>query len=118
MNRKAVGDRGEALVGERYRENGYRILERNFRTRFGEIDLILEKDSTLVFCEVKTRKWGVAGAAAMAVTPQKQNKLIQAAQGYLMQRKLSDPMTRFDVAEVYYSEGSTEINIIENAFSV
>lgn len=118
MDRKAVGNRGEALVAERYRENGYRILDKNFRTRFGEIDLILQKDGVLVFCEVKTRKQGVAGAAAMAVTPQKQRKLIQAAQGYLMLCKLSDPVMRFDVAEVYYSEGSTEINMIENAFSL
>lgn len=118
MDKKAVGNRGEALAGERYRQNGYQILDRNFRTRFGEIDLIVQKDGTLVFCEVKTRKQGVAGAAAMAVTPQKQRKLIQAARGYLLRHKLSDPVVRFDVVEVYYGAGSTEINIIENAFSL
>ncbi len=97
-------------------QNGYGVLMRNFRTRLGEIDLVLQKDGLLVFCEVKTRKSGFPGGAAQAVTPQKQHKILLAAEVYLAQYQLSDPLLRFDVAEVYYSGAACTVNVIENAF--
>lgn len=117
MNLKTErGQMGEALVAETYRQAGYALLRQNYRTRQGEVDLIVEKNGLLVFCEVKTRSPGNYGSAAEAVTPHKQRRLLLAAQGYLAQHGLSDPMMRFDVAEVLLLPDGPQVNIIEDAF--
>ena len=61
---KALGDRGEALAAEHFERLGYRVLSRNHRTRFGELDLVLAdpEGHTIVFCEVKTRRLGSLGS--------------------------------------------------------
>ena len=118
MDKKRIGDMGEALAEQWYHDNGYLTRAKNFRTRFGEVDLILQNSGVLVFCEVKTRRHGMPGTAALAVTPPKQRRLILAAQGYLALKGLHEPVMRFDVAEVYYGGSSLKINIIENAFLV
>ena len=118
MDRHGVGARGEALAAAWYCANGYQVLAKNYRTRFGEIDLVLEQDGCLIFCEVKTRSKRAPGTAALAVTKQKQKRIIKAVQGFLMQNRISDPLIRFDVAEVYYDCQSADVNVIENAFTV
>ncbi len=77
---RAVGKAGEDNAVKYLQKQGYRILERNFRCRFGEIDLIARDKGVLVFIEVKTRRSRAFGPPAMAVTPEKQRHLIKASQ--------------------------------------
>ena len=116
---REAGDRGEAMAAEYLCENGYEILASQFRCRFGEIDLIAEKDGVLLFVEVKLRTNLQYGAPREYVTVKKQEKLRAAALLYLSERELDVP-ARFDVAEVYTdvhrSAGKTRIAYIENAF--
>ena len=119
MSTKQDGDWGEALVEKYLSERGCRIVEREWRCRFGEIDLIAEQDGTLLFVEVKLRSNLRYGMPRESVTAKKQEKLRSAALLYLSMHGLDAP-TRFDVAEVYtdvhHSARSTRIEYIENAF--
>ena len=119
MSTKQDGDWGEALVTEYLSERGCRIVEREWRCRFGEIDLIAEKDGMLLFVEVKLRTNLQYGMPREYVTAKKQEKLRAAALLYLSMHGLDAP-ARFDVAEVYtdahHSARSTRIEYIENAF--
>ena len=118
-NARLLGQWGEEQVAEKLRRDGWTVVARNFRCRFGELDLVAKNDSFLVFVEVKLRKDDRFGSACEAVTTSKQRKLRAAAQYYL----ISHPtrlQPRFDVAEVYAPRGvRTEkpaIYYIENAF--
>ena len=119
MSTKQDGDWGEALVEKYLSERGCRIVEREWRCRFGEIDLIAEKDGVLLFVEVKLRTNLQYGAPREYVTVKKQEKLRAAALLYLSERELDVP-ARFDVADVYTdvhrSAGKTRIRYIANAF--
>ena len=117
MSKKALGDWGEALTADHLRRQGYQILARQYRCRFGEVDLIAQKDRTVCFVEVKTRSGRTAGEAREAVTPAKQGRLRRAATWYLAQTGLDCPC-RFDVAEVYPDPlwQRPRIHYISNAF--
>ena len=119
MSTKQDGDWGEALVAEYLKARGCRIVEREWRCRFGEIDLIAEQEGTLLFVEVKLRTNLRYGMPRESVTAKKQEKLRSAALLYLSMHGLDAP-ARFDVAEVYtdahHSARSTRIEYIENAF--
>ena len=119
MSTKQDGDWGEALVEKYLSERGCRIVEREWRCRFGEIDLIAEQEGTLLFVEVKLRTNLRYGMPRESVTAKKQEKLRSAALLYLSMHGLDAP-ARFDVAEVYtdvhHSARSTRIEYIENAF--
>ena len=110
---------GEDCAAAYLRRRGYRILARNYSCRFGEIDLLAEKDGVLLFVEVKLRTNLQYGAPREYVTVKKQEKLRAAALLYLSGRELDVP-ARFDVAEVYTdvhrSAGKTRIRYIANAF--
>lgn len=119
MSTKQDGDWGEALVEKYLSERGCRIVEREWRCRFGEIDLIAEQEGALLFVEVKLRTNLRYGIPRESVTAKKQEKLRSAALLYLSMHGLDAP-ARFDVAEVYtdvhHSARSTRIEYIENAF--
>lgn len=111
-----LGDQGELLVADFLRKQGYTILARNFRCRFGEIDLIAQKGEVLAFVEVKTRRHCYFPTECV-VTPRKQSKIVKTAKFFLMKRPLWDKVCRFDVATVLYKDTETyDINYIENAF--
>lgn len=93
MNR--AGARAEDLCAEHLRGAGLRIVERNWRCRHGEIDLVAEEGRTLVFAEVRYRRDSRFGGAAESVTAAKQARLVAAARLYLMRRPETD--CRFDV---------------------
>lgn len=118
--RKSRGDRGEAVVAVYLKKKKFTILEQQFRTRRGEIDLIARSpEGVLCFVEVKTRKDDSFASAREFVTPAKQRRLRAAAQAYLVMRGDSESLCRFDVAEVYLKTGflqRPEINYIEQAF--
>ena len=118
MTTSLLGKWGEALAAETYRKNGYKIVAVNYRTRFGEIDIIAENKNFIVFIEVKLRKNSNFGEASEFVTYSKQKKLRTTAEIWLSENE-TKKQPRFDVAEVYAPNGISEnysINIIENAF--
>ena len=118
MDAAALGRRGEAVAARYYLRQGCTLVTHNYRTRMGEIDLILrEADGTLVLCEVKTRSPDPLAEPAEAVTRAKQRRLIRAAQCYLQQTDQSDDPVRFDVAEVTpLDSGRWMVHIIKGAF--
>ena len=118
MSSKALGDRGEAYAANYLRQNGYRILTRNYRTKIGEIDLIAEDQDTLVFIEVKTRSSVRYGMPAEAVNYKKRQKIIQTAYWYLCVQHRENAICRFDVLEVYAVGDRWNVHQIKNAFEV
>lgn len=118
MNTTLLGRWGEALCAEYLRKKKYKIIAVNYRSRYGEIDLIAETKTHIVFCEVKLRKNDRYGKAYEYVTASKQKKIKMTAQMWLS-RHTTEKYVRFDVFEVYAPEGTSgsyEINHIESAF--
>ena len=121
MSTKQDGDWGEALAAEYLEARGCRIVEKEWRCRLGEIDLIAEKDGMLLFVEVKLRKSAAFAEAREFVTAAKRRRLAAAAEEWLQ----TNPQTlqpRFDVIEVYAPDGiHTEKPVVrwwENAFTL
>ena len=117
---KAAGDRGEALVARYLQEAGYTLLDRQWRCRFGELDLVARsREGIVCFVEVKLRSNTAHGLPREAVDRHKQERLRTAAALYLSSHDIDAP-ARFDVAEVYtdvrHSAGKTRIRYIANAF--
>ncbi len=114
-----LGERGEALAWNFLRKRGYELLEKNFRTRFGEMDVIAKKDDSIVFIEVKTRRNERFGIPAEAVDWRKRQKLTRVAQAYLQAHGLENQAARFDVLSVTW-DGTTEpaFFLLEDAFQV
>ena len=111
----ALGKQGEDAAVKFLKKNGYKIIERNFRTRYAEIDVVAKEGKTLVFIEVKTRSGTGFGTPAEAVGYAKQQKIIMAATEYLAKLR-KEPLVRFDVASVIHHRGSFAVDVIKNAF--
>ncbi len=117
--RSDLGRLGEDLAAERLRQDGYRILARNYRNPFGEIDIIAQDGQTLCFIEVRTRTETWHGHPFDSISPAKQRKIIRAARGYLAQQDTEDVDARFDVVAVTPQDnGGYAVEIIKNAFEV
>ncbi len=118
MTTKEIGDMGENVACRYLEEKDYDILCRNYRTRFGEADIIAKDDEVFVFVEVKTRRNNKFGEPSEAVNYYKQQRIKKVAMSY------TDTINndiRFDVIEVFYAPvydscEITRINHIENAF--
>ncbi|MBQ1410833.1 MAG: YraN family protein [Oscillospiraceae bacterium] len=117
--RNGIGAWGEDLAAKFLKKQGYRILERNFSCRFGEIDIIVADRNYLVFVEVKLRKSDAIARAADFVDFRKQNRLRTTAELWLSQHE-TELQPRFDVVEIYAPEGERTkkplINHLEDAF--
>ena len=103
---------GEIKARRFLKKKKYKIIKNNYRTQFGEIDIIAVDKNYLVFVEVKTRTSTVYGSASQAVNQNKQRHIKNVALYFLKQNNLLESNVRFDVIEVY----DNEINHIENAF--
>lgn len=113
MNKRAVGTKNEELACEYLTNLGYKILERNFRCKVGEIDIIAIDNNCLVFTEVKFRSTSKYGTSLEAVNPKKQQTIRKVAEYYLLTRyKSSNVFLRFDVIGI---DGDS-ISLIKNAF--
>ena len=112
MNRANLGHTGEAVAAKYYIRQGYLLLNHNYRTRMGELDLILYKADTIVFAEVKTRTSAQRAAPAEAVDYYKQQRLIAAAGQYLQQSPYADANIRFDVVEVLPAGSGWQVHCI------
>src|SRR5262245_2057727 len=116
---RGVGQRWEALAEKRLRAAGYAIRERNFRGRFGELDIVAEESGVLCFVEVKGRSGLGFGEPAEAVTLDKQRRIAIVAQEYLRRRRLpASTRCRFDVVAVMSDGSRVEVSILRNAFDV
>jgi putative endonuclease len=114
--RLIVGRTGEDAAVQYLLQRGYCILERNYRCRFGEIDLVARDGDTLTFIEVKTRRSRTFGPAAAAVTHTKQRHLIKASQMYMVQHGKRDDLCRFDVVTIDMDGQESRIELIKDAF--
>lgn len=113
VNHRAVGTEYETLACEYLTQQGYQILERNFRCRQGEIDIVAKDSKYLVFIEVKYRRSGQEGDPAEAVDARKQARILRTARYYMTRYHISeDTPCRFDVVAVL----GTEIRLIQDAF--
>ena len=119
MSNQVLGAQGENCAASYLRAHGCMILERNYRTQTGEIDIIADDHGTLVFVEVKTRTGTAYGTPAQAVNFRKRNKIIQTAYRYLGQKQIDNRPCRFDVIEVYAVSGSDwPVRHIKGAFEL
>lgn len=115
--RSETGRLGEDAAAYAYRSLGYRVVERNWSCRLGELDLILERDWMLVFCEVKTRRGSGFGGGFEAVGARKQQKLRAVAEVYILQTGAQPCGVSFDVASVWLkADGTANVELYQDAF--
>lgn len=115
---KTVNTRRFGIIGEKIAQGylinkGYEILETNFYTKRGEIDIITKKDNCIVFVEVKTRTNLKFGTPAMAVNSTKRKHIKSVAKTFLYLHRLCECDVRFDVVEIFIKDGKCEINHLE-----
>ena len=117
-HRRSLGVAGEDAVAAWYSDAGYALLDRNWRCREGEIDLVVARGRAVVFCEVKTRRGSAFGAPFEAVTFTKQRRLRTLALRWLSEHpEHRAPELRFDVASVVAAPGTVPvIDVLEAAF--
>ena len=114
--RRQLGDHGEDLAAAALKKQGYKILERNYVTPLGEIDLIARQGKVVVVVEVKTRKSTRFGSPQEAVSVTKQQRLRRLADYYLKDKRLAGIPVRFDVVAVTLADNVPQVEIIPNAF--
>jgi putative endonuclease len=115
--KKTLGKEGEDRAAQFLTKKGYTILERNYSTKSGEIDLVALHNGEVVFVEVKTRTSDAYGAPELAVNPRKQLRMIKAALGYIKYKKLHQMPCRFDVVAITAADGN-QVELIQNAFEM
>lgn len=116
--KKSLGDFGEKIAEGYLKKHGYTILEKNYRTRFGEVDIIAKEGEIICFVEVKTRTGTDFGLPQEAVNFKKQNKIIRAALAYITENKFKGTW-RIDVVAILIDKNKKTHNIelIRNATS-
>ncbi|MFH0888410.1 MAG: YraN family protein [Planctomycetota bacterium] len=118
MTTKETGQKGEILAETFLKKQGYRIVERNFKCKFGEIDLIGYKKKVLSFIEVKTRLSSDFGEPFDAINKVKQKKLSRLADYYIYKKKIpSSVPCQFDVVSILMNNKESDIKFIQNAFT-
>ena len=110
------GRTSESIAAKVLKKKGYKILEKNYRSPGGEIDIIAKDKDTLVFVEVKARMSETYGNPKESVTIGKQQKISKTAQYYFKEKKLSDFRARFDVVAINKMNGKLTIEVLQNAF--
>ena len=100
--RQSIGRRAEAIARARLREMGYRVLESNYRTRRGEIDLVASHEGEYVFVEVRSKSARSAGQPEESITPRKRDHLVAAAQEYLQAHRADDANWRIDLVAIEF----------------
>lgn len=114
MNKRSVGTEKETMAAEFLKSQRYRILEMNYRCRQGELDIVAQKEDTLVIVEVKFRSGAACGDPAEAVDVRKQRKICRVTLDYLMRHpQYQEKPCRFDVISIY---GDGQIRHIKDAF--
>ena len=117
-HKQKIGKEGEIAAVRYLKQQGYKIIEQNYRSRAGEIDIIAKEKRTLVFVEVKTRRSRSFGSPKWAVTPKKQKAISMAALHYLKMTGQNNVAARFDVVSILAQEEDTLIELVRNAFDL
>lgn len=117
-NKRSTGLKGESRGAEHLKKMGFEILERNYRCKIGEIDIIVRREKRIHFVEVRTRTdSGKFGSPEESVDVRKRLKIVRVAQWYLKERKLTEAAVSFSVLGVLMPiDNKTEFHWIENAF--
>lgn len=116
LSSRDIGNKGEELAVKYLKKRKYKVLERNYTCRYGEVDIIARDGDTVAFVEVKSRSENTRVNPLYSVNRRKQTQICKAAQDYIVKKKISDKMFRFDVLTVIYKEPDAEIELIKNAF--
>jgi len=116
-HRRRFGAAGEEAAADWYRAAGYDVLDRNWRCREGELDIVARRDRVIVFCEVKARRSDAFGAPVEAMTATKQARIHGLALRWLAARAVRTRDLRFDVASVRpAARGGLTVEVLEGAF--
>jgi putative endonuclease len=115
---KEKGQEGERLAVRFLERQGFRILERNYRNRLGEIDIVAEDKGVLVFVEVRTLKESARHAPEETIQWKKQQRLSRTALVYVQHKGLEDLPARFDVVAVTFAQGRSAVRHIPDAFEI
>src|SRR4030065_2093655 len=118
MQEKELGKKGEEVVLRFVKKNGYKIIEKNYVCKLGEMDIIAREKDTLVFVEVKTRTSMVFGPPQLAVNSTKQMQLSKVALYFLKEKRLEEVKARFDVVAILLRPKGEEIELIKDAFDL
>jgi len=118
MQKKELGKKGEDVALRFLKKRGYRIIERNYVCKMGEMDIIAREKDTLAFIEVKTRTSTLFGPPQLAVNSKKQRQLSKVALSYLKTKQLEDIKARFDVVAILLGPKGEEIELIKDAFDL
>lgn len=116
IDRRAYGQEAEDAAVSHLESLGYRVRDRNFLCRYGEVDVIAEKGDLVCFVEVRMRSHAAWGDPAHTVSVGKQRKVVRAALHYLFRHSLGDRMLRFDVITVVGRGAAAKVEYIPNAF--
>jgi len=114
----ALGESGENLACDELRRRGYAILDRRYRTRAGEIDIVARDGNALVFVEVKTRRSARYGRPGDALTFAKRHRVTMMAADWLARHRIRASECRFDVVAVTVVEGRSSVTVVRGAFIV
>src|SRR5262245_18599327 len=117
-HRQSLGKRGEDLACAELQKRGYVILERRFRTRCGELDIVARDAGVLAFVEVRARSGSSFGTPFESVTWRKQQRLSQMAAAYLCHKRLTGVACRFDVVSIVERQGTPTLELIRGAFDM
>jgi len=117
-SRQKFGEKSESIAASYLKKQGYKIIELNYRTNLGEIDIIAKEKGAIAFIEVKARRSGQFGNPKWAVTPKKQRKISMVALQYLKTTGQSNVKARFDVVSIISSNDNPSIEIVKNAFEL
>ena len=118
MEKKALGKKGEEKALRFLKKKGYRIIEKNYVCKLGEMDIIAKEKDTLAFIEVKTRTTTEFGPPQLAVNSSKQRQLSKVALHFLKEKQLEDAKARFDVVAILLGPKKEEIELIRDAFDL
>ena len=114
MNKKSKGKAAEEKAASYLKSLGYEILERNFRSKFGEIDIIAKDKDTLVIVEVRSKSYSFFGTPEETISKSKAKKIIKTAEFYIQTKNPNFENVRFDIISILHNN----ISHIKNAFDV
>lgn len=112
-----LGKKGEDIACKFLEKNGYQIMERNYRNRAGEIDIIAKDKDDIVFVEIKTKMSKDFAQPELSVNPSKQKKIVKTALTYLIGKGIKATGCRFDVIGITGEKEQRKIELIKNAFT-
>lgn len=117
--KRDVGNRGEQLAVKFLKKNGYKILQRNYRCKLGEIDIVCYDHGTIAFVEVKTRYSDTYGPPELSVTEAKKRHIVKVALHYVAEKKIEGIDVRFDVVSIFHTpmKKYPAITLFKNAFT-